>query len=182
MIFLISGLALWIFAHFFQFVFPETRQRLGMPFKGVVSLLLVFALVLIVVGWRQIDPRYYYAPESTSRLLLIAASFLGLSLFFVSLSKTRINQYLRHPQLTGFIIWSLAHCALNGDSRSLTLFLTMTLWAFAQLLFINHRDGAWTRPSIDTSLLLDSSKIALALLLVSVLFYFHQYLSGIPIH
>ena len=181
MIYLIIGIFIWNVAHFFKFVFPNTRARLGEPFKAVVSLALVAAIALMVIGWKGIEPVYYYFPSPSIRALLMTASFVGLALFYASLFPTRLKRFIRHPQLVGFIIWALAHCGLNGDSRSLILFASLALWALLQLMFINRRDGAWVKPDIAISAKVEITMFVLVGVVLALLFNFHQYLSGVAL-
>jgi len=181
MIYLVSGIFFWNAAHFFKFIFPNVRSRLGEPFKGVVSIALVAAIVLIVIGWKNIEPVYYFAPPPFFRALLIALSFVGIGLFFASLFPTQIKRYVRHPQLVGFIVWALAHCGLNGDSRSLILFLSMAAWAFVQMAFINRRDGLWVKPDAAFSSKTEAIMAIVVGVLLVAIYCFHQFLSGIKL-
>ena len=40
--------------------------------------------------------------------------------------------WLRHPMLTGVVVWAVAHLLVNGDVASLVLFGWMGLWALAE--------------------------------------------------
>ena len=39
------------------------------------------------------------------------------------------------------------HLLANGESRSIVLFAGMAIWAIAEMLVINRRDGAWKKPA-----------------------------------
>lgn len=181
MAYLIVGILIWNVAHFFKFVFPNARARMGEPFKAVVSLALIAAIVLIVFGWKAIAPDFYYTVSPVLRIILIAVSFLGLALFFASLFRTRIKRFIRHPQLVGFILWALAHCGLNGDSRSLILFASLAIWALLQLLFINRRDGAWEKPDSVLPVKAEITMLFAVGVFLATIFYFHQYFSGVAL-
>jgi hypothetical protein len=47
---------------------------------------------------------------------------LAFILFAASAMATSIKRFVRHPQLTGVLLWALAHLFSNGDGRSLVLF------------------------------------------------------------
>ena len=45
------------------------------------------------------------------------------------------------------IVWGIAHLLANGESRSIILFGGLTLWAVAEIVLLNRRDGAWEKPA-----------------------------------
>ena len=47
-------------------------------------------------------------------------------------SKGHARALLRHPMLTGVLVWALAHLLVNGDEASLILFGWMAVWALGQ--------------------------------------------------
>jgi uncharacterized membrane protein len=54
---------------------------------------------------------------------------------------------VRHPQLTGFSIWAVAHLLVNGDTASFILFGGLLAWAIVEILLINAKEGPWQRPA-----------------------------------
>ena len=149
---LILGIFLWSATHLFVAMAPTQRAslvaRLGEgPYKGLFSLALVIALVLIVVGWRSITPEVVYQPPVFLRHLTLLLTPLALILFLSAQMPTDIKQVLRHPQLTGLKLWAFAHLLTNGELRSLVLFGGLLAWAVLEVIFINRRDGAWQKPA-----------------------------------
>ena len=51
------------------------------------------------------------------RVMLVAVILLGMGS-----SKGKMRTWLRHPMLTGVLVWSVAHLLVNGDRPSLVLF------------------------------------------------------------
>ena len=146
---LLLGLVIWSLVHLFSAVAPQGRialvGRLGlMPYKGVVSLLILLALLLMVLGWRSVTTFsvLFVAPPWLTVVAGVLI-FLGLVLLAASNLPTNLKRWVRHPQLTGVILWALAHGMLNGDSRSLLLFGGLLVWAVLEIVFINRRDGIW---------------------------------------
>ena len=72
---------------------------------------------------------------------------MGFILFFAAYPPTNVKRLLRHPQLTGVALWGVGHLLANGESRSIVLFGGLTLWAIAEIVVINRRDGARDKPA-----------------------------------
>ncbi|QMU58270.1 MAG: hypothetical protein GKR98_08725 [Boseongicola sp.] len=152
---LILGLILWTAAHFFKRLSPNARQsltdRLGDGSKGVVALVLLLSVVLMVIGYRAAPFVSVYEPPSFLRhvnnlMMLFAVALMGLGS-----SKSRFNGTLRHPMLTGAIVWGVAHLFANGDLASIVLFGGITVWAYTQMVLINRAVPDWTPPEPGTA-------------------------------
>ncbi len=144
MIWLCIGVLLFMLVHFVPSLAREHRRSLihhvgEYRYKGLFSLFLVISIALMIVGWRSTTPEFVYLPPSwgtplTSVLMLISVMFFG-----AAHQRTRIKRYIRHPQLTGMLVWSLSHLLSNGNSRSLVLFGGLGLWALIEMGLINRR-------------------------------------------
>lgn len=144
------GIGLWCAAHLFKRVLPGARaaltDRLGEgPAKGVVAATLLLSLVLMVLGYRGADFAPVYTPIAgaghlNNLLMLVAVILLG-----AGSSKGRMRSWLRHPMLTGVIVWSGAHLLVNGDYASVVLFGAMAVWAVVEMTMINYAEGDWAR-------------------------------------
>jgi uncharacterized membrane protein len=146
---LIAGLLLWYLAHLYKALFPAHRARAAEKLgdnavKGIVSLLLVAALVMVVTGWRSIEPVYLYHLPASTRHPAMLLVLVGFILVGASNYRSRIKRLTPHPMLWGVICWALAHLMLNGDSRALVLFGGLGLWAALEIILINRRDGLRT--------------------------------------
>ena len=108
-------------------------------------------------------------------LVVIAFILMGASNY-----PTRIKQYIRHPQLTGVIVWAFAHLMLNGDSRSVLLFGGMALWAVLEIVFINRREGEWTKTHVP-GWGREVRGLVISLVVVVVVVMLHPYIAGVPI-
>ncbi|MGL5009563.1 MAG: NnrU family protein, partial [Paracoccaceae bacterium] len=126
---LILGLALWWSAHLFKRIAPTPRARLGDRGKGPVALALLAAVVLMVIGYRGAEMIVLWTPPAflthVNNLLMVLAFYL----FAAAGSKTWITTKIRHPQLTGFKTWAVAHLLVNGDLASVVLFGGLLAWA-----------------------------------------------------
>jgi uncharacterized membrane protein len=143
---IILGLILWWGAHLFKRLAPGPRARLGDPGKGLVALALLASVVLMVMGYRgNTAPDLWYPPAfltHVNNLLMLLAVYL----YAASGMKTRITRVIRHPQLTGFKTWAVAHLLVNGDLASVILFGGLLAWAVVAVIQINRAEPVWTRP------------------------------------
>ena len=143
---LIAGIALWFVTHLFPAAAPGPRgnlvEKLGEnPFKGVFSLLILAALLMIVFGWKSAVPSALYEPPMGPGLVPSVLVLLSLVLFFASQTRGHIKRLIRHPQMTGVLLWSASHLLTNGDSRSVSLFGGFAAWALLEIILINRREG-----------------------------------------
>ena len=137
---LIIGVALWWAAHLFKRVAPGPRAAMGDKGKGLVALLLLLAVVLMVIGFRGADFVAVYDPPNWGRPVNNLLMVLSVILFGLGSSKSRARKAMRHPMLTGFLIWAVAHLLANGDRDSLILFGLLGLWAIVEMVVINRSE------------------------------------------
>lgn len=179
------GLLVWVLVHLFPSLLPRQRQalmqRLGIAYQGLFSLAILAGLGLMIYGWRHAEPAFLYAPSPGFRLPAIGLITLGFILMAAAnFPATRVKRVLRHPQLTGVLLWALAHLLLNGDSRSLLLFSAIALWSAVSIFSISRRDGPWIRPE-PGPWWHEFAIVAAGLAVAALAFYFHAYLSGVAL-
>lgn len=182
---LISGLLMWSLVHFVPSLMPGLKQSwkgaLGEGgYMGSFSLLLIVSLVMIVFGWKAITPTLVYVSDPALRPVGIALMVLALVLFVASKPPSSIKRFLRHPQLSGVVVWSIAHLLMNGDSRSVVLFGGMLVWAVLEMIFINRREGAWLKPEAP-GLIGDIKVIVIGVVVYGIVAWLHPYLAGVPV-
>lgn len=149
---LILGLLVWAAGHFFKRVAPTARadlaDRLGAGrSKIAVAAALGVGVLLMIVGYRAAPYVALYTPPGWGVHLNNLAMLFAVALFGMGNSKGRARSWLRHPMLTGVVVWALAHLLVNGDLASLVLFGGLGLWAAAEMAVINAREPAWVRPA-----------------------------------
>lgn len=183
MIMLVGGVLLWSALHLLPVTESPIRTGLidkigATPYRGLFALGIVASIVLMVLGWRSIEPAAIYTPPEfgkplTSLFLLGAFILLG-----AAKSKSSIRHYVRHPMLTAVILWSVGHLTSNGDIRSVVLFVGLGLWAAVMIVLTNKRDGHWDRPEkIPFKQELKGLFISLVVYVVVVLL--HPYFAGV---
>ena len=182
---LILGLLLFSAVHFVPSLAPNLKSawhsKLGEGgYKGTFSLLLLLSFGLMIMGWRSAQPELVYLPQAALRhpgMLLVVIAFF---LFVISNRPSRVKQWIRHPQLTGVIVWAIAHLLMNGDSRSVILFGGMALWSLIEIFAINRREGERVidpAPPLSTDLV----SLVITAIVVGIVIAIHPYLSGMPV-
>lgn len=143
---LLAGITVWFAVHLFPAVAPTSREnaifKLGEnAYKGIFSLLVLTALLMIVFGWKSSVPTTVYGPPVAPGLLSSSMVFAAFVLFFSSSFDSHAKRILRHPQMAGTLLWAAAHLLTSGDSRSLALFGGFAAWALLEIVLCNRRDG-----------------------------------------
>jgi len=178
-----AGLGLWFVVHAFPSVAPAKRAALQdsmgeQAYRGVFSLCILVALLLIVFGWKSTAPTAIYAPPMGPGLLSAALVLAGLILFFSGRVNGHIKRILRHPQMAGTFLWAISHLLTNGDSRSLALFGTMAVWTVFEIVMINRREGPRNTASTAAGRS-DLIAIGIGTVVFALIGHFHQSLFGV---
>lgn len=176
---LILGVALWSFAHLAKRLVPHFHRAMQGSEKPMVAGLLVVAIVMMVIGYRSADTIPVYTPipgmGHLNNLLLLAAVYM----FGVGGTKGVLYPRLRHPMLTGMILWAVGHLLVNGDVASLILFGGLGLWAVVEMVVIN-RATRWVPPTDGRGLKGDLMNLAGALILFGLITGVHIWLGYNP--
>lgn len=185
MTWLVCGVGLWSLVHLVPALARPFRQNLidGMgrgPHRGVVSLLIIVALGLIVVGWRSTPQEFVYVLPSWSRPVGFALMILAFILFGATHYKTVIKRVVRHPMLTSVVVWSIAHLLTNGTTRAIVLFGGLGIWALLEIFLINAREGAYTKPEAP-GLKTELRGLAIAAAIFVVALFLHPYFAGVAV-
>ncbi len=139
---LIFGLILWWAGHLYKRTLPAQRaaltERFGDKSKGIVAVILVLSVVLMVIGYRAAEFSQVYDPPSWGRHLNNLLMLFAVALFGVGGSKSRLRAKMRHPMLTGMLVWAIAHLLANGDAASVVLFGSLAVWAVGEMVIINR--------------------------------------------
>ena len=183
---LIAGLLIWSLVHLAPSLAPPLKQKLTTQlgekvYKLLFAVLIFAALALIIFGWRSTVPSYLYQLPGFTRHIAMLLVLIAFILMGASNYPTRIKQFIRHPQLTGVIVWAFAHLMLNGDSRSVLLFGGMGVWAILEIVFINRREGEWVKQPVP-GWAREIRGLAISLVVFVVVVMLHPYIAGIPIY
>ncbi|MBE1297034.1 NnrU family protein [Phaeobacter italicus] len=142
-ILLIFGIALWWAAHLFKRIAPNTRAALGTTGWRLVAVAVLISVALMTLGFRATPFVHVWSPPAylthANNLLVLVAIF-----FFTPAAKRGvILNGVRHPMLTGFALWAVAHLLVNGDLASILLFGGLLLWVPVSKLATNRAEGPW---------------------------------------
>lgn len=181
---LLAGLFLWAGVHYIPGLMPNVREKmvatLGGAYRGVFALAILGSILLMVFGWRSASPEFVYEPladaaQLSSLLMIICFYLLGSAH-----GPGNVKRYIRHPMLTGIIVWGGAHLLANGDSRSVILFGGMVIWAVTEIIVINKREGAYVTPQ-PVPIKKDIIKLLVAIVIYGVVVFAHPYIAGVPV-
>ncbi len=140
------GLALWMLPHLFKRLMPARRAALGDKARGPVALAVLGGVILMVIGYRMADFIPVYTPIPGIGHLNNLLMLFSVYCFGIAPTKGLLANRIRHPMLTGVVIFAGAHLLVNGDVASLILFGGLGLWALLEMALINRTTGAWVRP------------------------------------
>lgn len=107
--------------------------------------------------------------------------------------NVRLLQWIRHPILAAFLLWSAAHLVANGDLAHVLLFDSMASFSLMGMAMIDRRrrremgEATWRktvadmraarlRPTPGTAL-----RLALVLVAVAVLVLLHPWIAGVGV-
>lgn len=186
MTYLIAGVLLWSIVHLMKSVTPGLRASIQGaigegPHKGLAALLLLASVGLMIFGWRTTPAEFVYDPPVWGRHLNMLLMFFAIYLIGVAQGKSRVRQWIRHPMLTGVLVWAIGHLLANGDDKSLVLFGGLGLWALISIITVSRNEGAWVKPATIATAGREVLSVAIAAILYALLFWAHPYFSGIPL-
>ncbi len=184
MIMLFLGILLWSGVHYIPSLAPNFRsgliEKLGNGYRGLFSATVVASIVLLVFGWKSMEPEILYDPLPDAVQIASVLMIIAFYLFAAAHGPSNIKRITRHPMLMGVIVWGVAHLIANGDSRSALLFGGMIIWAIVEILAINRRDGDYEKPE-PAPMKKDVIKVIAAIVVYGVLVFAHPYFTGVPV-
>jgi uncharacterized membrane protein len=184
MTFLVMGVLIWAAVHLMPSAAPGIKQslvdKLGFNgYRGIFSLLVLTAIGLMILGWRSAQPVLVYLPIEGLRSMSLSVMTLAFLFLAASGRPSRFARIARHPQLTGLLLWTIAHLMVNGDSRSLTLFGGLGLWSVVEMIMLNRREGPWQKPEAPP-LMKDLIGMAVAVAVMMLFIFVHPWIAGVP--
>jgi len=178
-ILLLVGVALWWGAHLFKRVAPERRAAMGDSGKGAVAAVIAVGIVLMVIGYRGVDFIDVWWPPAfmvhINNLLMLIAIYM----MSPAPKRGKLISGMRHPMLTGFGLWAVAHLLVNGDLASIILFGGLLIWAIIEPRIINAAEPDW-QPGPGGTYARDAMFAVGSVILLVVIGYIHLWLGVWP--
>jgi len=172
---LILGVLAWSGAHLFKRMAPSRRAAMGDKGKAVVALGSLAGIVLMVIGFRATPFVNVWYPPSfmvhINNLLMLIAIYM----MSPGPKKGALFTGMRHPQLTGFSLWAVAHLLVNGDLAAIILFGGLLVWAQSEVPAINKAEPDWT-PGAKGKLVMDVAFLAASAVLLVIIAFIHNWL------
>ena len=145
---MILGILLWVLPHSFKRLAPHRHLMLMPQIKAIDAALILTGTALMVIGYRSVEVTpddNLYTPLPGMGHLNNLLMLFAIYLFGVGGSRSILIDKMRHPMLTGMLLWAVSHLLVNGDYVSVILFGSLGLWAVAEMVMIN-RAGPWKKP------------------------------------
>jgi uncharacterized membrane protein len=164
-----------------------TIARLGgeARYKAAYSLASAVGLALTVwgfatyraTGWVEV-----WQPPTSLRHLVIVLIWPAIILIVAAYLRGYIYLLVRHPMLTGVMLWALAHLLANGDLGSIVLFGSFFVWAAFDRITLMWRKDRGAPPMPLGGIGHDAlAVIAGTLIYLALAFVFHPIVIGVPV-
>ncbi len=178
MLLLILGVALWWAAHLFKRLAPDARANLGDKGKGLIAGALAVSILMMIFGYRAADGAFFWGRHPATVGINNLIMIVSLYMFSPGPSKGALFYKMRHPMLTGFLLWAVAHLLVNGDVPSFILFGGLGAWALVEMAVINRAEPEWT-PPVKGTIKKDVIFLVASVVLLGVIGMIHTWL-GYP--
>ena len=180
---LIIGLILFIGIHFVP-AMPSLKASLSSKlgangYKGLFSIVSFVGLGLIIYGMSIAEFKSVYSPPDWGRVVTLLLMVPALILMPAANMPTNIKRFVRHPMMTGVLLWGVGHLFSNGDLASLVLFGSMAGYSVFSMASANSR-GASTSTTV-VPVKKDIMVILIGLVVFVLIAWFHGSLFGAPL-
>ena len=155
------------------------KSRTGARWYGpVFGLASIFAIAVIVLGWRSSLLIPVYDPPPWGWYVNYALTFIAFLCVGIFLFRGSLRQRLRFPMGIATIFWAVGHLFANGDLASLILFGGM-LWVAGAHIAVATINGV--RPSPEVRIGHDGLSLIFGAALYGIMTQLHMVLIGVPI-
>ncbi|MCT4684825.1 MAG: NnrU family protein [Roseicyclus sp.] len=179
-ILLILGIVLFVGAHWFKRLSPDSRAAMGeAKGKGIMAVVMLAGLILLIIGYRNAGFVNVWVPPAFMTHIANLLVLIGFWFFALSAIPGTMSARVRHKQLTGVKAWAVGHLLVNGDLASILLFGSMLAWAVVSVILINKAQPTWERPA-NASVKNDGIALVVALVLYGVVAAIHTWLGYYP--
>jgi len=180
---LILGIVIWSLAHFVPSVAVNFRsnlvQRFGMvSYKGMFGALIVASVLCIIFGFKSASTELVFTPPPWGAYVTVVLTLIAFILLFAPYMDNSFRRMLRHPQLCGVFLWAVGHLCSSGEARTVVMFIGFAVWAVLEIVLINRREGAWTKPA-PASLMANVRLVLTGIGFFALFMFIHNWLFGV---
>lgn len=180
---LIVGVIVFVGLHLIPYFATGLRTglvaKIGIGgYRGLFAVAVLASMAGIILGWRGTLPEMAFNPPSWGFHVTPLFVLVGFILFFASQAPTNIKRFVRHPQMTGILLWSVGHLTANGEDRSVILFGGFALWSVLAIWGANQRDKVWQKPD-KQPITKDIITVVIGLAIYALAVYFHEAVIGV---
>lgn len=177
---LIAGVLIWAYSHLMKRFTPRLRAGLGETGgKMVVTALSFLSIWLMVKGYGAAAVVVLWHPPAA--MVLVNNLLMLVAIWLVGLGYSRgvLRTRIRHPMLTGVMLWAVAHLLVRGDLASVILFGGILVWALVDRRMINRMQREWVPPASGPAIN-DLIHAGASLVLYAGLAFAHHWLGYSP--
>ena len=145
------------------------------PVFGLVS---VFAIAVIVLGWRSSSFVAVYDPPAWGWYVNYVLTFIGFLCLGIFLFRGSLRQRLRFPMGIATVFWAAGHLFANGDLASLILFGGLLSGNVAHMAVAACHG---VRPSPEVRIGHDGLSFIFGAALYGIMTQLHPAVIGVPI-
>jgi len=173
MLLLTIGVVLWVVGHLWRRFLPAIYANAGKAGYGISAVIILASLALMYLGYSGArgDYVHLWAPPPFAfyiNNLLVVFAFYTYFATATPRGTVWLVGNLKHPQLTGFKIWAIAHLLVNGDLASLILFGGLLGWAVLEVILINRQGEKFDRSKAKVTSRWGHLAIVVVALLITV--------------
>ena len=147
------------------------------PYKGVYALLSLAGIVLMAMGYGNVDyVELWPTPTGANHLAMAVMPFVCI-LWVSAEMKGHIRKKTRHPMLLGMVLWGVVHLINNGDLASVSLFGAFLLYSLFAIVSANRRGKI---PSYEvTGGSHDAKAVVIGIVMFAAILWGHEFLFGV---
>ncbi len=178
----ITGILIFFGIHLVPF-FPKVknvlRSRVGEnSYMGIFSLISLVGLLMIIFGYER-DIHNLYSIHSHAYKYSQYVMFFSLTFLVAAYLPTYLKKITKHPMSIGIAIWALLHLAINPDTISVILFGAFLAYSVLDILVSELKKQE--RKLSEAKILYDVLSVAVGVLVTSLGYNYHEYLSGVAL-
>ncbi len=131
-----------------SYVKSRTGEKWYGPVFGLAS---IFAIAVIVLGWRSSGFVAVYEPRLWGWYVNYALTFIGFLCVGIFLFRGSYRHRLRFPMAIATVFWAVGHLFANGDLASLILFGGLLLGSMAHMA-VAAANGIRPHPRLELAI------------------------------